>query len=36
MMTTVNEDNNDKTKASDEFIIYSVSFVCVTAELRDE
>ena len=32
-MTTVNEDNNDKTKQPDEFIFRSVSLVCFTTEL---
>ena len=32
-MTTVNKDNNDKTKVPDKFIFRSVSFVCFTAEL---
>ena len=32
-MATVNEDNTDNTKVSDEFIFRSVSLVCFTAEL---
>ena len=38
MMTTVNEDNNDKAKVPDEFIYHSVSLVCfrITAELYEK
>ena len=32
-MTTVNEDNTDKTKVPDEFIFRIVLLVCFTAEL---
>ena len=32
MMTTVHEDNNDKTKVSDKLIFRHVSIVCFTAE----
>ena len=34
-MTTVNEDNNDKTKIPNEFIFPSVSLVCFNAELDE-
>jgi len=34
MMTTVNEVNNDKTKAPDEFIFSIVSLVYFTAKLN--
>ena len=34
-MTTVNEDNNDKTELPDEFIFRSVTLVCFTAELDE-
>ena len=34
MMTTVNEDNNDKTKVPEEFF-FSVLLVCFTAELNE-
>ena len=35
MMTTVNEDNNDKGNVPDEFIYRSVSPVCFTAEIDE-
>ena len=35
MMTTVNEDNNNKAKVPDEFIYRSVLLVCFTAELDE-
>ena len=35
MMTTMNEDNNDKTKLAEEFIFRSVSPVCFTAMLDE-
>jgi len=34
MMTTVNEDDNDKTKVLDEFIFH-VSLICFIAELNE-
>ena len=34
-MTTVNEDNNDKTKIPDEFIFRSVLLVCFNAQLNE-
>ena len=34
-MTTANEDNNDKTKVSGEFILRSVLLVWFTAELDE-
>jgi len=35
LLTTVNEDNHDKTNVPDEFIFRSVSLVCFTAELDE-
>ena len=34
-MTTLNEDNNDKTNVPDEFIFRGALLVCLTAELDE-
>ena len=35
MMTTLNEENNDKAKVPNEFNFRTVSLVCLTAELDE-